>query len=186
MPQPTTTREAKECFVLSDKAKVLANRDVSSFQKELVALKDVVHRMTNPQLDSVLDWRAPVYDQLTWKWGTATIDEVGVWPMAGGLPADLCMGSARETATGIKKRGGIQALPVPYGDSRAKNNIPGMITIASVISKERLLSVIAEVGGTHRPTPPYLKQKWDLNDGSIRSVALALARMERLNAFFGV
>ena len=57
MPQPTTTREAKECFVLSDKAKVLANRDVSSFQKELVALKDVVHRMTNPQLDSVLDWR---------------------------------------------------------------------------------------------------------------------------------
>ncbi len=77
MSQQTTIRESKECFVLSDKAKALESRDTTNFQKELAVLKDKVHQISNPELDSVLDWRAPVYDRLKWSWGTTTIDEVG-------------------------------------------------------------------------------------------------------------
>ncbi len=140
--------------------------------------------MSDSQLDSVLGWRAPVYDRLVWRWGTVSIDEVGVWPGAGGLPSSLCMGSVRETASEIANMGGAQALAVS-GDPRARDSIAGMIAVASVISNERLLSVIAVAGGTYRPTPPHKRMRWDLDDGSLRSIALTLAGIETLNAYFG-
>jgi hypothetical protein len=175
----------KECFVLSDKAKALANRNTAAFQGGLVALKKNVRGMSDRQLDSVLGWRAQVYDALTWSWGAVSIDEIGVWPGAAGLPCELCLGSVRETALGILNMGGVEALPVG-ADNRAKENILGIMKVAEVISKERLLSVIVEVGGKHRETPPHKRMQWDLNDGSVRSVAFALVRIDRLNAFFGI
>ncbi len=185
MSQPTTVREVKECFVLSEKAKALANLDVDKFRQGLEVLKNDVRKMSRLEVDGVLRWRASLYDCLTWHWGAVTIDEVGVWAGAGGLPDVLCLGSVRETASAIVKSGGVQALP-GRSDSRARDNIQGMMTVASLISKERLLSVIAEVGGTHRSTPPYKRMSWDLNDGSLRSIALALSGIQTLNAFFGV
>lgn len=178
-------REVKECFVLSDKAKSLADLDPDKFQKGLGPLKEQVQGMTDPQLDSILGWRASHYDSLSWSWGNVSIDDSGVWLGAGGLPEEVCLGSVRETASLIKKMGGPGALPIPHGDRRAKDNIPGILRVASVISKERSLSVIADRGGTHRPISRCRTMRWDLCDGSVRAVGLALARVETLNAFFG-
>lgn len=183
MLESTTVREVKQCFVLSDKAKKFANLNITEFQEGLGAFKKDVEEMSEQQLDSVLDWRAPEYNRLTWRWGTVSIDEIGVWPGAAGLPERLCLGSVRETASGILKMGGVQALPV-NGDTRARDSIPGMEAVAEVISNERLLSLIARAGGTYRK-PPHERMRWDLDDGSVRSVALALVGIERLNAFFG-
>ena len=186
MVERTAVREVKQCFVLSDKAKALANRNITEFKDGLVELKNKVNEMSDSDLDSYPPLRSRVqeYNHLTWLWGAVSIDEIGVWPRAAGIPCELCLGSVRETASGIRKRGGVEALPVG-ADNRAKENIPGIINVAEVISKERLLSVIGLAGGIIRK-PPHKRMRWDLDDGSVRSVAFALAGIESLNGFLGV
>jgi len=140
--------------------------------------------MTDALIDRILDWRAPHYNSFSWTWGTLSSEETGVWLGAGGLPDTLCTGSVKETASSIMRMGGATAIPTVSTDRRAKDNIPGIMRVSTLISKERLLSVIADPGGTHRPTPPCKRMRWDLCDGSLRAVALALAGIETVSAFF--
>jgi len=171
--------------VLSDKAKSLANLDPEQFQKQLEHLKAEVQKMSDSQLDLVLDWRASHYGGRSWSWGSISIDEVGVWFRAAGLPDFLCLGSVRETASMITKLGGPLALPALKKDRRAKDNLKGIIRVASVIANERALSLIADRDETHRPAPPCRRMLWNLCDGSVRAVGLALNGAGTLNAFFG-
>jgi len=89
--EPTTVREVKECFVLSDKAKGLANRNREDFQKGLYPLKESVWKMSDSELDSYDALRTDPrrvkdYNRHSWVWGALSIDEIGVWPGAAGLP----------------------------------------------------------------------------------------------------
>ncbi len=186
MSVPAIVREVKQCFILSDKAKSLANQDSAAFQKGLEPLKDQVQKMTDAQLDAFLASRSRHfhYDRLTWTWRSIRMDEAGVWFAAGGLPSGICLGSVKETASLIAKMGGPAKLATPYSDHRAKDNLLGIVRVSSVISKERLLSVIGEVGGTHRG-PPCKRMQWDLCDGSLRAVGQALSGLDTVNAFLG-
>jgi len=177
----------KECFVLSDKAKSLANLDPPKFELELGSLIAQVKKLNDIDLDAFLASRSRAghFDRYSWTLGEISTEEAGVWFTAGGLPDSVCFGSVWETAVLIRNMGGPECLPTPYQDHRAKDNLSGIIRMASIFPRERLLSIIAEPGGTHR-NPPCKRMRWDLCDGSLRALGQALAGVKNVNAFIRV
>jgi hypothetical protein len=171
---------------MSQRGKNLGGLAEDQFGARLVVLKTQVERMSETDLDTELaiqpDWRITDYNTLVWAYGTVSIDRAGVWFLAGNLPEELCVGSIRDTANLLRSRG-IESLP---DGCKAKLVVPQMVRVAERIAAERLLAVIAVLGGRHRPSPPCARMAWDLDDGSHRAIALALSGKTELNAYLGV
>ncbi len=178
--------EVKGCFVLGEQGKNLAGLVGKDFQAGLGDLKYGVEAMGEAELDREMieqpQWRKTDYDTFEWAYDTVSIDRVGIWYEAGGLPAEFCLGSVRDTANLLEARR-IESLP---SLCKAKSEVPVMRKVAAVIASERLLSAIAVPGGRRRPTPPRARMTWDLDDGSHRAIALALSGIESLNAYLGI
>jgi hypothetical protein len=175
--------EVKRCFVISEKAKVaLKGMDVAAFQNGLAQIERGVLSMTEKQLNGLINWapRLAKYNELVWHFEECSIDDIGVWPRAGGLPPDWCLGSVRETEQSIRQ--GLSGIASHKG--RALDNIPSIVRVLDVILNSRYLAPIIVPGGTWRKYPCH-QMKGDIDDGCMRAIAFAIKGYEKFNVYVG-
>ena len=188
MAEEVLNTEVKRCFVVSNRAKGLAGFDRQHFLSCFQEIEQKVSHLNDVELDLEIDWQPRCNmlnsKSLQWTFGKCSIDEIGVWVNregSGGLPREWCVGSVRDTAQAIKKN-----LKRKFS-GRVFYAIQGIINIAEIIVGQRMLSIIAVASGLCyvRRHPPCKNVKYDIDDGCMRAIALALSDQEYINAFVG-
>jgi hypothetical protein len=181
--------EVKKCFVANEKMKKrLQDKSEIAFQTILAEIEKEVLVMSESELDGMIAWlpRLSKYNELVWYFEECSINDLGVWYPAGGLPEIWCIGSVRETAHCILNGPKEIARISKYGrDKRAVNNLPAIMKVATIILASRLFAPIVVPGGTWRPSPPCRQMKGDIDDGCLRAIAFALKGYEKFNAYVG-
>jgi hypothetical protein len=173
--------EVKQCFVLSEMVRDCAGQDPSQFRRCIEEKEQAVRAMREPQLNQRISnvgsrIRASEYVRRKWRFETISIDQTQVFRDAGGLPVDLTGGSVKDVAARVGPS--IRVIP----QCRAKTAIPGIISMAEIIGSVKLLSVIAlPTGDPYRAYSASIR--WHLDDGSMRSIGLALSGKIALNAY---
>jgi hypothetical protein len=114
------------------------------------------------------------------------MSELGVWRRAGGLSMQWTKGNLAQTAEHVS-----QALKKDPKTLRHRSftAIPGIIkTALPILQKEKYLLPVAFKNGTGTKGRRGLKQKviGDLDDGCMRSVALAVSGKKSIKIYFGV
>lgn len=125
--------------------------------------------------------RRDSYNKVQWHLGVVKTGEVGVWKSAGGLPLAWTRGSLAQTAQLVKvglKQGS------PLIKARAKTAIPGILKRVSVFQKEKYLLPIILPGGSIARRG-LKKMKGDIDDGCMRSIALAISGKKTIKAYIG-
>jgi hypothetical protein len=182
--------EVKRCFVASEKGKRLRGKGTEAFKLGFKEIEREVLGMSESSISNQIspDWpcRLHDYDRLTWYFEECSVDDLGVWPEAGGLPQVWCIESLRNTALCIMRNPKETIrLKVIGRDKRAVENIPGIVEVAAMISKIPLLAPIVVPPGLRRPSPPYRLMKGNIDDGSMRAIAFALKGIERFKVYLG-
>ena len=176
--------EVKRCFVLSERAKKLAHKQRDEFLKDLDTIEKTIIALKENELDNeirrICPPRLTKYNELVWYYGMCSIDEMGVWRCARGLPREWTFGSVRETARYVK-----QAIEHGKLGGEANIAILGIMKLSDVIAERRLLSLILVPGGPWWGREGCRKMRWNVDDGSMRAIALALTGRTKLNAFVG-
>ena len=128
--------------------------------------------------------RLLAYNRTQWYLATAQTSELGVWKGAGGLSKAWTRGSLKDTARFVSHalRSDITLLK-----HRSRGAIPGIIKKSlAVIQKEKYLLPIAFKSGTGTNGRKGLKKmKGDIDDGCMRSVALAVSGKKKIKLYFG-
>ena len=139
--------EVKRCFVASEIGKSLANKSREDFIKGKDETIQKVLSMTeenlNKEISSKDRERLDLYDRLTWHYERVSIDDIGVWDKAKGVPHEWCVGSVRDTSIAIEE-GRISPSSDFYG------SILAIKKVADIIVKTRLFSIIVVSGETSR------------------------------------
>lgn len=180
--------EVKRCFVASEKVKKLLEKSEVDLQTILGEVKNEVLKMSEPELEREITWlpRLETYNRLVWYFEKCSIDGLGVWYGAAGLPETWCIGSLRETVRCIldgEKE--ITRISKDGRDKRAIEKIPKIVKVADKIVTNRLQIPIVVLGGTFRRPPPCHRMKWDIDDGNLRAIAFAIKRYETFDAYVG-
>jgi hypothetical protein len=186
--------EVKRTFVISDflshqkySKKQMTSMSRATYVKRLAHAKKVILELPEAMLDMILkgEWRkrSVLYEKLTWHLAEVSTDEVGVWKKAGGLPLAWTKGSLKETgektALALKKKSRISK-------ERAQTAIPGIIkTSLPFIQKDKYLLPIITPGGSMGRWG-LKKMKGDIDDGCMRSIALAVSGKKKIKAYVGV
>ena len=194
--KPIKTIEVKRCFVVSQlirldrgKKRYLGLLSPEEFQKKLKIAKIKALKFSEKKLDKIIfdEWkkRLKAYDNADWYIGKVSINEVGVWKKAGGLPLAWTNGSLVETAEKVKN---VLSKNQQSLKKRARHSIQNILkTNFNVLQKEKYLLPIIFKGGTGTKGRKRLKQKMkgDIDDGCMRSIALAIAGKTTLLAYVG-
>jgi len=94
--------DVKRCFVVSELAKQkLKDKVGADFQRGLAKIVKETKILTENELEKQAGSgghnRMKEYSSLRWQYTECSIDDIGVWQRADGLPSEWCMGSLRET-----------------------------------------------------------------------------------------
>ena len=163
----------------------LAQRE---FVSKLQRAEKVTNALKEKQLDKIIakehQKRADAYSDSEWYLAEMSLDEMGVWRRAGGLPVQWTCGTLRETARHMRR--GLKADSQRIR-ARSKRAIPRIMEFSNIIAKERRLFPIVFMGGTGTCGRKYCKRivKGDIDDGCMRSIALALKGYKSLRVYFG-
>jgi hypothetical protein len=180
--------EVKRCFVASEKVKNLLEKNEVDLQTILGEVKNEVLKMSEPELEREITWlpRLETYNKLVWYLEKCSIDDLGVWYGAAGLPETWCVGSLRETVHYIRDGEKEITRISKYGrDKRAIEKIPKIVKVADKIVTNRLQIPIVVLGGTFRRPHPCHRMKWDIDDGNLRAIAFAIKGYETFDAYVG-
>lgn len=192
--------EIKRTFAIADHITARKNqgnnrkflKDISAreFDTRLRTSKNAILKMPSKKLDAVIAAKDPkrlqAYDAMTWYVATASPKELGVWTRAGNLPLRWTNGSLLETAKyveqGFKKNSKLIK-------GRPRHSMPNILnTKAHLEQKERYLYPIAFTTDTGTRGRRRLKRKMkgDIDDGCMRSIALAISGRDPITIYFGV
>lgn len=159
------------------------------YAAKLRAAKKKLLAMSEKQLDTFIAKEYPkrlrAYNSSEWCIGTLNTNEVGVWRGAGGLPRVWTNTSLAQTAKKVKEEISADNKTIA---KRSKHAIGPMLVHLPVIKKEKYLLPIAFKGGTGTNGRLRLTHKtaWDLDDGNMRSVALAVRGAKTIKAYIGI
>ncbi|MFZ1019438.1 MAG: hypothetical protein WAN61_00395 [Minisyncoccia bacterium] len=182
--------EVKRCFVISDflSQKYLKQeiKSKNQYLKELTKAKKVILELPELMLDMIIKGeykkRFKIYDKTDWYLGTVKTNEVGVWKRAGEMPLRWTRNSLEETANFIKQA--FQKKPKKI-TKRWQMAIPGILKNSpSIIQKEKYLFPIILPGGM-MGRKGLKKMKGDIDDGCMRSIALAMSGKKEIKAYIG-
>lgn len=171
--------EVKRAFVISDFAK---NMDIVDAKKKVFSFSE-------KKIDSIISRkykrRLVAYNAHDWFVATVSVDECGVWKRAGGLPLSWTNGNLADTARAVKTYtlSNFRRL-----DRRAITAIPGIIRNRSLIEqKEPYLLPIGFTAGTGTGVRKYLRKKVkvDIDDGCMRSIAMAVTGKKSIKMYLG-
>lgn len=154
---------------------------------KLERAKQKVLNLNTAQLNKRISWskRLYAYENSDWYLGEVSTAEVGVWSRAGGLPASWTNRSLRETAH--KVRLALEKNPKRLV-KRARRAIPNILaTNVNRLQKEKYLLPIIFKGnsGTRGRHRFKYRAKGDIDDGCMRSIALAVSGMKVIRAYIG-
>jgi len=174
--QKVPALEVKRAFVISDRTK----------RQNFTTAKKGVLRMSEAALDKILlrknrSKRRDSYNKALWHIGTVKTNEVGVWKGAGGLPLKWTRGSLAETGRLVKS--GLKNNSQLITD-RAKTAIPGILKNLSRVQKEKYLLPIILPGGSIARRD-LKRMRGDIDDGCMRSIALAVSGKKTIKAYIG-
>jgi len=147
--------------------------------------------MKEKELDKIIGGeyqkRLDAYDAYSWHLVEFSPLELGVWTRAGEMPLRWTNRSLMETAVTVKR-----ALGRKHGfkkrNIRAAHAIPGILrTSVGVVQGEKYLLPITFKCDTGTRGRARLKRKMkaDIDDGCMRSVALAVNGAEKILAYYG-
>ncbi len=145
--------------------------------------------MTNKQLNKHIspDWprRLHGYDSSAWYLGEIKPSEVGVWKRAGDLPLSWTNGSLKDTADKVREALARNSKKLARRARRAVSNM--LATNVSMLQSEKYLLPIIFKGGTGTLGRRGLKHvtKCDIDDGCMRSIALAVHGNKIIRAYIG-
>lgn len=188
--------EVKRCFVMTHYMKkfgVARKRDskLPSRNQYLDAIKKSkksVNSLNEKQLDKIIAGeykkRLRAYNAVEWYRGEVSIKEVGVWKGAGGLPVSWTNGSLFDTAKRVKEGLNKNSKEIR---KRAKKAIPSILEFANILKKEKYLSpIIFENGVGTNGRKRLAKQRGEIDDGCMRSIAFAISGDKKIKAYIGV
>ena len=128
--------------------------------------------------------RLAAYNTAHWFLAEVSPKELGVWRKAGGLPKiwtnTNLIGTAHFVKEALKENSKLLK-------SRAKRAIPAIIEFKKIMQKEKILYPIAfeaNQGTTGRRW--LVRTKFDLDDGSMRTIAYALSGDEKIRLYVGI
>jgi len=190
------TIEVKRVFVTAQKlrlarkkgTKYLPKLSRGEFLKKLARAKKDTKKLSEKQLDKIIsdEWpkRLKSYNDVTWYKAVVASREVGVWRRAGGLPSKWTCCSLAETAGYVKM--GL-ADKHKHIRARSKRAIPRIMEFSGIISRDKYLYPIVFKSsiGTNGRRWCKNKVKGDIDDGCMRSIALAVSGYKKLNIYFG-
>ena len=190
------TIEVKRAFVVSDfisakkdRKKHLTFVPENIFIQKLKNAKQKALKLKESKLDKIIKdkfkKRLIAYDNSRWYLGEVKTNEVGVWRKAGGLPLSWTNGSLAETAAKVKNT--LEHNP-KFLRKRSRYSIPNMLkTNIHLLQEEKYLLPIIFKGGTGTKGRKRLKRqmKGDIDDGCMRSIALAVSGKKTIKAYIG-
>jgi len=188
--------EVKRAFVTAQNIKLarakgkkyLPKLERKEYLKKVVEAKSKVRKFTEKQLDAFISdeykKRLVAYDGADWYRAKASVSELGVWRRAGGLPAKWTCCPLRETAEFVRKGMAINSKQIK---ARSKRAIPRIMDLKDIILKEACLYPIVFQNKTGTCGRKYCRTnvKGDIDDGCMRSIALAVFGIKTLNIYFG-
>ena len=177
---PVSAREVKRTFVASDLGK----------KHPYVTARRMAIGMSDAQLDERVSagYAKRLHAYATHRWYVAEFKttEIGVWSRAGGLPSRWTRGSLAETgrlASRSLRLGTFKRMV----KGRASRALLGMIKDTKPFQAESYLLPIAFKVDTGTRGRRRLKQKMkaDIDDGCLRSVALAMNSVVSIRVYYG-
>lgn len=143
--------------------------------------------MTSAQLDKHIEdpLRLRAYNSSNWYMAEVKPSEVGVWSRAGGLPSAWTNGSLKETANKVRHALDKNSKSL---NKRARHTIPNMLaTNIEMLQSEKYLLPITFKGNTGTRGRARFKRvmKVDIDDGCMRSIALAVYGAKVIRAYIG-
>lgn len=189
-------REVKRTFVISNNIRIqksgrryLGRMSKEEFLKKFLRSKQKGLRMTNKQLNRHIspDWprRLGSYDSSDWFLAEVKTSEVGVWKRAGDLPLSWTNGSLKNTADRVREALAKNSKKLARRARRAISNM--LATNVDMLQKEKYLLPIIFKGGTGTRGRRGLRRvmRGDIDDGCMRSIALAVSGRKVLRAYIG-
>ncbi|MFH0891090.1 MAG: hypothetical protein V1856_03590 [Candidatus Liptonbacteria bacterium] len=188
--------KVKRAFVAAQKMrfsrkkgkKYLPKLEKLDFLRKLTRAKRDAGKLNEKQLDKIIagEWakRTNAYNNSEWCLARASVKELGVWRRAGGLPPGWTCCALDKTAF-LFKKGLINGSRLIR--ARSKRAIPRIVEFADIIEKEKCLFPIVFMNrtGTCGRSWCRTKVKGDIDDGCMRSIALAMSGRKELNIYFG-
>ena len=192
--QHVPTREIKLCFVISDFVrmpkrgkKYLGDISRIDFLKRLRKETAKCRKLSPAELDDFIQpHRLFVYNAADWYVADMSVNELGVWRRAGGLPLEWTNRSLQETAKKVSTALETNSHTLKQ---RARHGMMNMLKTNIIdLQKEKYLLPIVFKGGTGTNGRRRLKHrtKGDIDDGNMRAVALAVNGAKTLRVYFGV
>jgi len=192
--------EVKRAFVIADHItqrknlgnnhKFLKDLPEKAFDKKLQSAKKAIFKLKPASLDKLVTpkWpkRIKAYNESRWFLAEASPKELGVWSKAGRLPLEWTRGSLLETAKKVKE--GLEKKSKLIKD-RPRHSIPNILKIkAHLDQKEKYLFpiVFKTDTGTRGRKRLKRKMKGDIDDGCMRSIALAISGRNPITIYFGI
>lgn len=189
--------EVKRCFVLSQlirwKKRHKGHLSIitrEEYLKKLASANKKIMTFSEKKLDRIIakEWvkRLHAYNNNQWYMGEVKTNEIGVWKRAGEMPLSWTNGSLAETAASVERalQGRFKRRRI-----RAARAIPGILkTSIDVLQEEKYLLPIIFKGGTGTEGRRGLKRKMkgDIDDGCMRSIALAISGVKTIKAYIGI
>ncbi len=192
--------EVKRTFVIADhitQRKNLGNnrkflKDLSpeEFEKKLHASKRAVLKLKVRSLEKLITPKWPIrinaYNGSQWYLAQMSPRELGVWTRAGNLPLRWTNGSLAETAGKVAR--GLRRKSKSI-KRRPKHSIPNILNIKDHLDqKEKYLYPIVFKTDTGTKGRRRLKRKMkgDIDDGCMRSIAMAISGKDPILVYFGI
>ncbi len=178
--------EVKKCFVIADLGRDTLREctDEKSYARRFWNLHDEIGRWSEVELDNFIGKdprRLKDYDQHSWGLERCPIASLGVRPGMRGFPPEWCAGNVKETAHYLAEtiRTG-QVLQYQHVIRDIKN----IAKLAHVVDK---FSPVIAMKDLHRERKlglrGYRRTMWDLDDGSTRTVGLAMGGLTEIQAW---
>lgn len=191
-----SVREVKRTFVIANDIRIsksgrrfLGKISEKEFLKKLAQSKRRGLRMTNAQLNKHIspEWprRIHTYDASDWYLGEVKPSEVGVWKKAGDLPLSWTNSSLEDTADKVREALAKNSKQLA---KRARRVVINMLaTNIDILQDQKYLLPIIFKGGTGTLGRRGLKRvmKGDIDDGCMRSIALAVHGNKVIRAYIG-
>ena len=194
------TIEVKRTFVIADHItqrknhgnnhKFLKGLSEKEFDKKLHSAKKTILKLREKDLDKLITpkWskRINSYNNSQWFIAEASPKELGVWTRAGDLPLRWTNQSLFETAEKVTKAFRKKSKLLKR---RPKHSIPNILKIKSHLDqKEKYLYpiVFKTDTGTRGRGRLKRKMKGDIDDGSMRSIAITMSGKDSIIIYYGI
>ncbi len=192
--------EVKRTFLIADhitqrknsgnNRKSLKDLSQKEFEEKLSRAKKTILKLKEKNLDKLITpkWQKRINSYNNSKWFIAEMKptELGVWSHAGNLPLRWTNQSLAETAEKVARGFKRKSKSIK---SRPKHSISSILKIKNHIEqKEKYLYPIVFKTDTGTQGRKRLKKKMkgDIDDGCMRSIAIAMSGKNFIKVYFGI